>query len=98
MISKLKLIIRNGIASVDYLERDETVNPIISDCSKIAQKAGMVGKVIYRDLCQRLKFDHTSKLYMNKAENEINEILKDLERQTDHLLPLRRPVQREKIL
>ena len=35
---KSKLIICNGIASVECGERDKTVNHIISECSKLAQK------------------------------------------------------------
>ena len=42
-----------------------------------------VGKVINWELCKRLKFDHTEKLYMYKPEmvleNEMYRILKDFE-------------------
>ena len=45
---------------------DETVNHVISNCSKLAQKEyktryDWVGNVIHWELCQRLKFDHTTK-------------------------------------
>ena len=48
------------------MDRDETVNPIMSECSKLAQekyksKHNWVGKVIHWELCKRLKFDHTTK-------------------------------------
>ena len=46
---------------------DETINHIISEFSKLAQKEyktrnGWVGKVIQ---CKRFKFDHTNKWYMH---------------------------------
>ena len=49
-------------------DRDETVNHIVSECSKIAQKEyksmpDWVGKVIHRELCKRLKFDLADMLY-----------------------------------
>ena len=51
-------------------ERDETINYIISECSKLAQKEyksryDWVGKVIYWEMCKEFKFDHTNKLYMH---------------------------------
>ena len=47
-------------------DRDETINHIISECSKLAQKEyktrhDWVNKVM---MCKKLKFDHTSKWYM----------------------------------
>ena len=81
-------------------DRDETINHIISECSKLTQKVyktrhGWMGKVIHRELCKKLKFDHASKWYMHKPEsileNETNKILWDFEIQTDHLIPARRP-------
>ena len=50
-------------------DRDETINHIISKCSKLAQKEyktrrDCVGKVIHLELCKKLKFDHTNKWYM----------------------------------
>ena len=55
-------------------DRDETINHIISECSKLAEKEyktrhDWVGKVIYRELCKKLKFDHTSKWYMHNPES-----------------------------
>ena len=54
-------------------KRDETVNYIINECSKIAQKEyntlhDWVGKVIHLELRKRLKFDHTTKCYIHKTE------------------------------
>ena len=47
-------------------DRDDTVNHIISECSKLAQKKyksrhDWVGKVIYGELCKRLEFDHANR-------------------------------------
>ena len=45
-------------------DRDETINPMISKCSKLSQKEykprhDQVGKVILLELCKKLKFNHT---------------------------------------
>ena len=45
-------------------DREETTNHAISECSKLAQKEyktrhGWVGNIIHRELCKKLKFDHT---------------------------------------
>ena len=50
-------------------DRDETTNHIISECSKLAQKAyktrqDRVSKVIHREMCKKFEFDHTNKWYM----------------------------------
>ena len=50
-------------------DRDETINHIISECSKLAQKEyksrhDLVGKVIHWELCKNLKFDHTNNWYI----------------------------------
>ena len=47
-------------------ERDETINDIISECSKLAQKEYKTihdwgGKMIHWELCKKLKFDYTNK-------------------------------------
>ena len=54
-------------------DRDETINHIIIDCSKLAQKEfktrhDWMGKVIYWELCKKLTFDHTIKWHMHKPE------------------------------
>ena len=51
-------------------DRDETINHIISECSKLAQKEckarhDWVGKVIHREMCKKFKFDHANKWYMH---------------------------------
>ena len=55
-------------------ERDETINHIISECSKLAQreyktKHDGVGKGIHWELCKKLKFDHTNKWNMHNPES-----------------------------
>ena len=81
-------------------DRDEAINHIISECSKLAQKeykAGhdWVGKVIHWEMCKKFKFDHTNKWYMHNPapvlENDTHKLLWDFNIQTDHLIPARRP-------
>ena len=81
-------------------DRDETINPIISECCKFAQKDNKtrkdwVGKVFPREMCKKLKFDHTNKLYMHNTasvlENNTYKVLLDFEIETDHLILARRP-------
>ena len=81
-------------------DRDETINHIISECSKLAQKEyktrhDWVGKVIHRELCQKLKFDNTNQWYMPNPtfilENETRKLLWDFDIQTDPLISARRP-------
>ena len=55
-------------------DRDETINHIISDCSKLVQKEyktrhDWVRKVIYWELCKKCKFDYTNKRYMHNPES-----------------------------
>ena len=47
-------------------DRDETINNIIGECSKLAQKKyktrhDRMGKVIHGLMCKKLKLDHTNK-------------------------------------
>ena len=47
-------------------DRDETINHIISECSKLAQREykarhDWVGKVIHWEMCKKWKFDHSNK-------------------------------------
>ena len=51
-------------------DRDETIKPIISECSKLAQKEyktrhEWVGKVIHWEMFKKFKFDPTNKWYMH---------------------------------
>ena len=73
-------------------DRDETINNIISECSKLAQKEykarhDWVGKVVHWEMCKKFKFDHTMKWYMHNPapvpENDTHT--------TDHQIPARRP-------
>ena len=81
-------------------DRDETINHIISDCNKLAQRKykarhDRVGKVIHWEMCKKFKFDHTNKWYMHNPapvlENATHKLLWDFNIQTDHLIPARRP-------
>ena len=49
-------------------DRGETINHIISECSKLAHKEcktrhDWVGKGIHWELCKKLKFDHINKCF-----------------------------------
>ena len=51
-------------------DRDETINHIIRECSKLAQKEyktrhDWVGKVIYWEMSKKFKFDHSNKWYIH---------------------------------
>ena len=79
-------------------DRDETINHIISECYKLAQKEyktrhDWVGKGIHRELCKKLKFDHTNKWYMHDPEsvleNEIHKLFWDFKIQTDLIIFVR---------
>ena len=83
-----------------YGDRDETINHVISDCSKLAQKEykakhDWVGKVIYWEMCKKFKFDHVNKWYMQYSEpvleNDIHKHQWDFDIQTDHHISARRP-------
>ena len=96
---KPKLMTPNWKANVGYAV---TINYIIRECRKLELKEftcrqNWVGKFINWELCKRLKFDHTTKWYMQNQElaieNETHKILKDSVIQKDHLIPTRRPDQ-----
>ena len=80
-------------------DRDESINHI-SECNKSVQKEietkhVWVWKMINWELCKELKFDHTTKWYMQKPEsvlkNQTHQIPWDFGIQTDYLIPARRP-------
>ena len=65
-------------------DRDETINPIISEYSKLAQKEhksrpDWVGKVINWEMCKQFKFDHTNKSFVHNTapilENDTHKLL-----------------------
>ena len=81
-------------------DRDETINHIISECSKLAQKEyktwhDWVGKVIHWEVCKKLKYDHTNKWNMHNPEsvleNETHKLHWNFKIQTDHQIPAGRP-------
>ena len=78
-------------------DRDETINHIISKCSKLVLKTrhDWVGKVINWEMCKQFQFDHTNKWYMHNPtpvlENNTHKLLWDFDIHTDHLILARRP-------
>ena len=81
-------------------DKDETINHMISECSKLTQKEykarhDWVGKLINWKMCKKLKFDHRNKWYMHNPapvlENNKHKLLWDFDIQTDHLISTRRP-------
>ena len=79
-------------------DRDEMKNHIISECRKLPQKEyktrpDWVGKGVYWELWQKLKFHHTNKWYMHNPEsvleNGTHKLLWDFEIQTDRLMSVR---------
>ena len=82
-------------------DRDEMINHIISECSKLAQKGyktrhDWVGKLIYWEFCKKFKFDTSNKWYIHNPapllENNIHKLLWDFDIHTDHLISARRSV------
>ena len=83
-------------------DRDEMINHVISEYSEVAQKEyktwlDWVGKVINRELCKKLKYDHKNKWYVHDLEslpeNKTHKLLWDFEIPKDHLILARRPDQ-----
>ena len=65
-------------------DRDETINHIISECSKLAQKEyktkhDWVIKIIHWEMCKKFKFDHRNKWFMynpsSVRENDTQKLL-----------------------
>ena len=81
-------------------DKDEAVNHIIREFSKLAQKEyksrhDWLAKEIHKELSKKLKFNHAVKWYMYKweslLENETHKILWDFEIQSDYLIMARWP-------
>ena len=81
-------------------DRNETINHIISECRKSAQKEyktrlDWMGKVINWEMWKKFKFDHTNKWYMHNPaavlENDTHKFIWDFDIQTDPLISARRP-------
>ena len=79
---------------------DETINHLISECSKMAQKEykrrhDWVGKRIHWDLCKKFEIHASEQWYNHEpeaiVENDSCKILWDFTIQTDHVLEARRP-------
>ena len=80
-------------------DRDEAINHIISEYSKLAEKESKarhnwVVKVILWEMCKKFKFDHTKKWYVHNPapvlENDTHKLLWDFNIQMDHLIPAKR--------
>ena len=55
-------------------DRDETINHMISECNKLAQKEykaryDWVGKLVHWEFCKKFKFDHANKWYTHNPES-----------------------------
>ena len=81
-------------------DKDETINHIISECSKLAQKEyktrhDWMNKLIHREMCKKFKFDQTNKWHIHNSapvlENNTHKLLWDFDIHTDHLISTRRP-------
>ena len=80
-----------------YSGKDETINYMVSECSKLAQKKYKTrhkcSGVIHLQFCKKLKLDHTTKWYTHKPEsvmeNETHKILRDFEIEIDYLILVR---------
>ena len=76
-------------------DRNETINHIISEYNKLAQKEyksrhDWVGKVIHWEMCKKFKFDHTNKWYMHNPaavlKNDTHKLLWDFDRRPDLII------------
>ena len=83
-----------------YGNGNEMINHMISKCSNLAQKEyktryNWMDKVIHRELCKKLKFDHANRWFMQNPEsvlkNEMHKVLWHFEIQTDPLISARQP-------
>ena len=81
-------------------DKEETINHIISECSKLAQKKykgryDWVGKVIHWEMHKKFKFDHTNKWYMHNPapvlENNTHKLLWEFYIHTEPLISAKRP-------
>ena len=81
-------------------DRFETINHILSECSKLAQKEykarhDWVSTIIHLEMCKKFKFDHANKWYRHQLapvlENDPHKLLWDFDINMDHLIPARRP-------
>ncbi len=83
-------------------DKDETVNHLLSECSKLAQREykrrhDNVANVIHWSLCKKHDLPHKENWYQHNAsktqilENDECKILWDFNIQTDHVIEHRRP-------
>ena len=81
-------------------DRDETINHIISECSKLELKDykarhDWVGKGIHWEVCKKFKYNHANKWYMHNPatllENDTHKLIWDFDIQTYQQITARRP-------
>ena len=79
-------------------DRDEMINLIIYECSKLAQKGykishNWVGKIMHWELFKKFKFSRKNKWFTHNTtsvlEKRIQKLLRDFDIQTDHLISAR---------
>ena len=79
---------------------DESINHIVSGCSKLAQKDykrrhDNLGKIVHWKLARKYNFEAGDKWYeyepKSVLENEDYKILRDFSIQADHVIEVRRP-------
>ena len=77
---------------------DESIDPIVSGCSKLAQKEykrrhDNLGKIVHWKLARKCNFEAGDKWYEHESvlENEAYELLWDFSIQTDHAIEAQRP-------
>ena len=81
-------------------QKGETVNHIISECTKLAQREykrrhDKVGKIVHWKLCKKYNLERKEKWYEHEPEsvmeNDVVKILWDVNIQCDHVIQARRP-------
>ena len=79
---------------------DESIDHIVSGCSKLAQKEykrrhDNLGKIVYWKLARKCKFEAGDKWYEHEPESVLEtedyKILWDFSIQTDHVIEAQRP-------
>ena len=78
-------------------DRDETINHMISECRKLAQKEYKTRHVwaIYKEMCKKFKYGYKNEWYLHNPahvqEDYTHKILWDVDIHTDHLISVKRP-------
>ena len=81
-------------------EKGETINQIISECNKLAQKEykrrhDNIARLVHWKLCCKYDLDRSEKWYEHQpervVESESYKILRDMTIQCDHIIAARKP-------